>query len=118
MYAHTAFPDTGSNPAAGRDYSGHSSKILISLGIWKDALSISELPPIGILEYWNIGLMARFVLTIKLETDNILNKTGFHHSIIPLFQYRGENSSFNKCHIFSVNCMNSDTLGYCYVSKF
>ena len=39
-----------------------------------------------VLKYWNIGLMVKFVLTMKLTMDNILKKVtipSFHYSIIP-----------------------------------
>jgi hypothetical protein len=39
-----------------------------------------------VLEYWNVGLMGKFVLTMKLKMDNILKKTTIpssHYSIIP-----------------------------------
>ncbi len=44
----------------------------------------------GILEKWVlgyciVGLMVKFVLTMKLKMDNILKKPLFHHSTIPLF---------------------------------
>jgi len=55
------------------------------------------LAPIGMLEYWNTGMLVfgfcravvlvKSAAALKFKIDMILKKPLFHHSIIPVFLY-------------------------------
>jgi hypothetical protein len=62
-----------------------------------------------VLGYCNAGLMATFILIIKLKWITSSEKTLFHHSTIPLFHDSRKNAGFKNDPLFLLSWRNYET---------